>query len=164
MASGQTQLIRVGVIGAGACSADVARRAEAVGRLVARRGWVLLSGGLGGVMEHASRGAAQEGGLTVGILPGSDASSANPYISLAVPTGLDYARNVVLVRASQALIAVGGEYGTLSEIALGLKLGRPIAALGSWPVIEGLKQVSSPEEAVEFVARRLGESPTSEEA
>jgi uncharacterized protein (TIGR00725 family) len=157
MARNLHQLIRVGIIGAGTCSAAEADQAEAVGRLIARRGWVLLCGGLGGVMEAACRGAAQEGGLTVGILPGADAATANPYVRLSLPTGLDYARNVVLVRSSQALIAIAGEYGTLSEIAIGLKLGRPIAALGSWPAIEGLSQVSSPEEAVALVARHLGE-------
>lgn len=159
MARDISPLVRVGVIGAGACSAEVASQAEEVGRCIALRGWVLLCGGLGGVMEAACRGALKEGGLTVGILPGVDASSANPYVRLPIPTGLDYARNVVLVRACQALIAVAGEYGTLSEIAIGLKLGRPVVALGSWPIIENLPQVSSPEEAVESVARLLGENP-----
>lgn len=159
MAKDLPPLVRVGVIGAGACSAEVASQAERVGRCIARRGWVLLCGGLGGVMEAACRGALKEGGLTVGILPGIDASSANSYVRLPIPTGLDYARNVVLVRACQALIAVAGEYGTLSEIAIGLKLGKPIVALGSWPVIENLTQASSPEEAVEFIERLLGEKP-----
>ncbi|MDV2503001.1 MAG: TIGR00725 family protein [bacterium] len=157
MAHNLHRLIRVGVIGAGSCSAAEADQARTVGRLIARRGWALLCGGLSGVMEAACQGAAEEGGLTVGILPGTDAASANPYVRLSLPTGLDYARNVVLVRASQALIAVAGEYGTLSEIAIGLKLGKPIAALGSWPDIEGLSQVSSPEEAVALVAHHLGE-------
>ena len=157
MAHNLHRLIRVGVIGAGSCSVAEADQARIVGRLIARRGWALLCGGLGGVMEAACQGAAEEGGLTVGILPGTDAASANPYVRLSLPTGLDYARNVVLVRASQALIAIAGEYGTLSEIAIGLKLGKPIAALGSWPDIEGLSQVSLPEEAVALVAHHLGE-------
>jgi uncharacterized protein (TIGR00725 family) len=106
-------------------------------------------------MEAACRGAFEEGGLTVGILPGTDASSANPYVKLTLATGLDYARNVVLVRACQALVAVAGEYGTLSEIAIGLKLGKPVVALGSWPAIEGLHQASSPDEAVESITRLL---------
>ncbi len=148
-------LFRVGVIGAGECPEETASQAEAVGRLIARRGWVLLCGGLGGVMEAACRGASEEGGLTVGILPGAEASQANPYVRLAIPTGLDYARNVVLVRASQALVAVAGGYGTLSEIAIGLKLGRPVLAIGSWPEIRGLRQVSSPEEAIDSVAEVL---------
>ena len=162
MANNIQRLTRIGVIGAGACPADVADQAKAVGRLIARRGWVLLCGGLGGVMEAACHGAVEEGGLTVGILPGREAATANPYVRLSIPTGLDYARNVVLVRASQALIAISGEYGTLSEIAIGLKLARPIDALGSWPVIEGLGQASSPEEAVEYVAQRLNEKSGSE--
>lgn len=159
MTRASTTLIRVGVIGAGTCSAEVAGQAEEVGRLIARRGWVLLCGGLGGVMEAACRGACEEGGMTVGILPGVNPSAANPYVRLPIATGLDYARNVVLVRASQALFAVAGEYGTLSEIAIGLKLGKPIVSLGSWPALEGLLQVSSPEEGVERLATLLGEGP-----
>lgn len=159
MAADSTIFGRVGVIGAGTCSAQVAAQAEEVGRLIARRGWVLICGGLGGVMEAACRGAVEEGGLTVGILPGVDPAAANPYVRLPIPTGLDYARNVVIVRASQALFAVAGEYGTLSEIAIGLKLGKPVASLGSWPALEGLHQVASAEEGVEWLAGFLGEEP-----
>ena len=159
MALGSSTIVRIGVIGAGACSAEVAGQAEEVGRLIARRSWVLICGGLGGVMEAACRGAFEEGGMTVGILPGVDPSEANPYVRLPIPTGLDYARNVVLVRASQALFAVAGEYGTLSEIAIGLKLGKPVVSLGSWPALEGLRQVATAEEGVEWIEGILREGP-----
>jgi uncharacterized protein (TIGR00725 family) len=121
-----------------------------VGRLVAARGAVLVCGGLGGVMEAACRGAKEGGGTTVGILPGAERSAANEFVDVAIPTGLGEARNALVVRAADALIAVGGGYGTLSEIALALKAGKPVAGLGSWG-IEGVRQADTPEAAVEAV-------------
>ena len=121
--------------------------AEEVGRLLARRGAVVVCGGLGGVMEAACRGARGEGGTTVGILPGPDRGAANPHVSVAVPTGLGEARNALVVRAADALIAVGGAYGTLSEIALALKAGKPVIGLGTWE-IDGVERVEGPEAAV----------------
>jgi hypothetical protein len=103
-----------------------------VGAALAAAGAVLLTGGLGGVMEAASRGAARAGGLVVGILPGFSRTDANPWVAVPIVTGMDQARNVILVRSSDAVIAVGGRYGTLSEIALALKLGVPVVALRSW--------------------------------
>lgn len=124
------------VIGAGVCSDSEAATAEEVGRLLAEAGAVLLTGGRGGVMEAASRGAAQAGGLVVGILPGEDASQANPWVTLPVVTGLGEARNAVLMRTAQAVIAVGGEYGTLSEIAFALKFGRPVIGVHTWHAVD----------------------------
>lgn len=122
----------VAVVGAGRCSADVAALAEAVGRELAQRGAVLVCGGLGGVMGAACRGAKDAGGLTVGILPGTSRRDANPYVDLPVVTGMGEARNVLVVQSSQAVIAVSGEYGTLSEIAHALKLGIPVVGLSTW--------------------------------
>ncbi len=125
----------VAVIGAGVCSEQEAALAEEVGRRLAEAGAVVLTGGRGGVMAAASRGAAQAGGLTVGILPGEDASQANPWVALPIVTGLGEARNAVLMRTAQVVIAVGGEYGTLSEIAFALKFGRPVVGLRTWQAV-----------------------------
>jgi len=102
-------------------------------------------------MEAAARGAAQRGGLTIGILPGTDRASANPYVGVAIPTGLGEARNVLVVRASEGLIAIDGAYGTLSEIALGLQLGRPIVGLDTWSLDAPILRATGPAEAVEMV-------------
>jgi uncharacterized protein (TIGR00725 family) len=118
-----------------------------VGRLVAERGAVLVCGGLGGTMEAACRGAKQAGGTTVGILPGSDRSAANDFVDVAVPTGLGEARNALVVHTADVLIAVGGGYGTLSEIALALRAGKTVVGLGTWQ-IEGVVSVDGPEAAV----------------
>jgi uncharacterized protein (TIGR00725 family) len=120
--------------------------AEAVGAELARRGAVVVCGGLGGVMEAACRGAKGAGGTTLGILPGSDRSAANEWVDVAVATGLGEARNVLLVRASDALVAVGGGYGTLSEVALALKTQRPVIGLDTWD-IPGVVGAASPEGA-----------------
>jgi uncharacterized protein (TIGR00725 family) len=108
---------------------------------------VLVCGGLGGAMEAACRGASEAGGVTVGILPGDDRSAANRFVEVAIPTGLGEARNALVVRSADALVAVGGGYGTLSEIAFALKAGKPVIGLGSWE-IEGVRAVESPEQAV----------------
>jgi len=140
-------------VGAGEGDSPVA---QAVGRELASRSAVVVCGGLGGVMEAACRGAKEAGGHTVGILPGSDRTAANPFVDTAVPTGLGEARNVLVVRAADALIAVGGGYGTLSEIALALKAGKRVVALDSWD-IEGVVAVADPAAAVAAV---LGDSLT----
>src|SRR6266478_4309424 len=125
-------VVHIGVIGEGRCSRRTAALARRVGAAVARAGAALCSGGLGGVMEAASRGAAEAGGVVVGILPGFRRQEANRWVTVPIVTGMDQARNVVLVRSCDALIAVGGMYGTLSEIALALKLGVPVVGLGTW--------------------------------
>ena len=106
--------------------------AEQVGAEVARRGAVLVCGGLGGVMEAAARGAREAGGLTIGIVPGTSAGEANPFIDVPIVTGLGEARNALVVQSSDAVIAIAGAYGTLSEIALALKMGVPVIGLGTW--------------------------------
>lgn len=142
--------IQIGVIGSGRCDDATIEAAYLVGRLVAQRGAVLFTGGLGGVMEAASRGARESGGTTVGILPGFSVDEANPYLDISVVSGLSHARNAVLVRSCHAVVAVSGEYGTLSEIALALKMGIPVVALGAWAGIEGVHGAEGPDEAVEI--------------
>jgi len=122
----------VAVIGAGYCSRDIARLAEEVGRLLAQQGATLVCGGLGGVMEAACRGAKSAGGRTIGILPGRSRRDANPFVDIPVVTGMGEARNVIVAGSGQAVIAVSGGYGTLSEIAHALKLGIPVVGLSSW--------------------------------
>jgi len=124
----------IGVMGAAAYDSATAALARAVGRGIAQRGALLLTGGRAGVMEEASRGAREAGGTTIGILPGArpDESPANPYVDIPLYTGLGEARNWVNVCASDALIAIGGGFGTLSEIALALKARKPLVLLGSW--------------------------------
>ena len=123
---------QVAVIGEGACSRRTAAAAERIGRAIATAGAVLFTGGRGGVMEAASRGAAQAGGTVVGVLPGFGRGGANRWVQIPVVTGMDQARNVILVRSCDAVIAVGGMYGTLSEIALALKFGIPVIGLRTW--------------------------------
>jgi uncharacterized protein (TIGR00725 family) len=125
-----------------------------VGRLLAEGGAAVVCGGLGGVMEAACRGAKSAGGATIGILPGADRAAANPFVDVAVPTGLGEARNALVVRAADGVIAVGGGYGTLSEIAFALKAGKRVVGIGSWDV-DGVEPAGSPEEAVETVVRDL---------
>jgi uncharacterized protein (TIGR00725 family) len=123
---------RIGVSGAGDATATEVEVATRLGAALARRGAVVVCGGLGGVMTACARGAHEAGGLTIGILPGADAGAANPWITVPVVTDMGHARNVILVHSAEALVAVGGSYGTLSEVALALKIGVPVAALGSW--------------------------------
>jgi uncharacterized protein (TIGR00725 family) len=139
----------IGVIGAGSCNQDICDLAYEVGRHIALHDGILVCGGLEGVMAAAAKGAREAGGLTVGILPGTSHESANPDIVIPIPTGLDHARNVLVVRASHGLIAVAGGYGTLSEIALALKMGKPVIGLQSWALEGHLDQAVSPETAVE---------------
>jgi uncharacterized protein (TIGR00725 family) len=141
----------VAVVGAGEATADEIAAAEEVGRLLAERGAVLVCGGLGGVMEAACRGAKEGGGSTVGVLPGRDRAAANRYVDVAIATGLGEARNALVVRAADVLIAVGGGYGTLSEIALALKGGTPVVGIGSWELAgRPLKEARDAREAVEL--------------
>jgi uncharacterized protein (TIGR00725 family) len=126
------ELVFIGVIGGSDVSAPVAQTAEEVGREIARRGAVLVCGGMGGVMEAACRGASEEGGLTIGIIPGDSRREANPYVQIPIVTGIGYARNAVVVKSSQAIIAIDGSYGTLTEIGYALQSGVPVIGLGTW--------------------------------
>ena len=127
----------ISVIGASKCSAKEAKLAEEVGRELAKRGAVLICGGLTGVMEAACRGAKSEGGLTVGILPGNSRNDANQYVTIPIITGIGYARNSIVAKSGQAVIAIGGKYGTLSEIAYALQDKIPVIGLGTWVLATG---------------------------
>ena len=140
--------MQIGVIGSGYCSKEIESIAEDVGREIAKRGAILLCGGLLGVMEAAARGAKMEGGITVGILPGFKKDEANKYIDIKIPTGLSEARNIIIVRASDALISISGGYGTLSEIAFALKLRKPVIGIKTWEVSKDLIIAKDPKEAV----------------
>jgi uncharacterized protein (TIGR00725 family) len=137
----------VAVCGAADATASQLASAREVGRLLAESGVVVINGGLGGVSGAASEGAAQAGGTVVGILPDIDRSGANPHLSISLPTGMGQARNVLIVTAAESVIAIGDGWGTLSEIAVARRLGRPVVALDSWSV-EGLESVDTPGEAV----------------
>jgi uncharacterized protein (TIGR00725 family) len=145
----------VAVCGPGAATLEEAAAAEEVGRRLAEAGAVVVCGGLGGVMDAAARGAGRAGGLSIGILPGSTRIEASRHLTVAVPTGMGEARNALVVRAADAIIAIAGEFGTLSEIALALKLGKPVVGLGTWHLSreEGasddpIVRAGTPEEAV----------------
>lgn len=165
MNRGAAGLVRIGVIGASRPDRAAARHAYMVGTLIAGRGAVLICGGLGGVMEAAARGARQAGGLTIGVLPGDSALAANPYIDVPIVTGMGYARNILIVRSAQAVIAIGGSYGTLSEIAHALNCRVPLVGLGTWDVakIDAAKtqmvRAATPEEAVEKAFAQIPHLP-----
>jgi uncharacterized protein (TIGR00725 family) len=144
----------VAVVGPGDASPEELHTAEEVGAGLAAAGAVVVTGGLGGVMEAACRGARSRRGRTIGILPGEDREAANGWVEIAIATGLGELRNGLVVRAADALVAIGGGHGTLSEIALALKLGRPVVGLGTWE-IHGVDHVSTPEDALGRIAAVL---------
>lgn len=145
----------IAVIGNSSCTREEAKLAESVGQLLAQRGVIVICGGLGGVMEAVCRGAKSKGGLTLGILPGEDPGMANPWVDIPVVTGMGEARNVVVVKSARAVIAIGGGYGTLSEIAYALKSSIPVIGLNTWSLSrdgqenDSIMRVESAAEAVE---------------
>jgi uncharacterized protein (TIGR00725 family) len=149
----------VAVCGPDPCPEEVADQAEIVGHLLARAGAVVVCGGHGGVMEAASKGAAEEGGMVIGILPGSSRAEGNQYLTVSIPTRMGEMRNALIVRSADALIAIAGEFGTLSEIALALKIGVPVVGLGTWELakagrrVQAIAEASSPEDAVQQALR-----------
>jgi len=153
----------VGVVGPGEATAEEARAAEAIGRGLAQGGAIVVTGGHGGVMAAASRGAAEAGGIAVGILPGSNRSGANQWASITIPTGLGELRNGLIARACRGMIAIGGGYGTLSEVAFMLRLGRPVCAVSSWELVPPGGEIGDPaihratgaEDAVTWVLAHL---------
>ena len=145
----------IGVIGAGECSPEIYNQASELGHLIGKNEWVLLCGGLGGVMEGAAKGCYQSGGITVGILPGKEKDSANPFITLPIATGLGEGRNLLVVRASDVVVAIGGGYGTLSEIGLALKIGKPVIGLKTWPGIDEIDYVETPEQAIVIAVKYI---------
>jgi uncharacterized protein (TIGR00725 family) len=145
--------VYVAVVGPGDASPEELHAAEAIGRGIAQAGDMLVCGGLGGVMAAACRGAFEAGGMTIGILPGHDRAAANEWVRVALPTGLGELRIGLVVRAADVVVAVGGAYGTLSEVALALKTGVPVIGLGTWE-IEGIAVVDSPHGALQAIQQR----------
>jgi uncharacterized protein (TIGR00725 family) len=151
--------VYIAVVGPSAATPAEHQLGEEVGRLIAEAGAVLVCGGLGGLMEAAASGCARAGGRSVGILPGNTREEANPYLTVAVATGMGEARNAIVVRSADAVIAVAGEFGTLSEIALALKMGKPVVGLGTWELakggrpVEAIVRASTPEDAVSTALR-----------
>ena len=148
----------VSVIGSSDCSEGEARVAEEVGRELAQRGATLICGGLEGVMEAACRGAASQGGMTIGVLPGNSRKDANRYVKIPIVTGMGYARNAVVAKSGQAVIAIGGSYGTLSEIAYALQNGIPVIGLNTWSLSRGGqadKSIIIAQDPVEAVEKAL---------
>ncbi len=140
---------KIGIIGAGIAKEDVYELAREVGYLLGKEGAIVYTGGLGGVMEAASRGAVEAGTITVGILPGHNYQDANPYVKIPVLTDMGHARNVILVRSVEAVVAISGGYGTLSEIALALKMWKPVIGLKTWEGIPEVTYVNTPEEVLQ---------------
>jgi uncharacterized protein (TIGR00725 family) len=152
----------IAVVGSGEASPDILQTAEAVGASIARHEARLVCGGLTGVMEAACRGARSEGGLTIGILPGMDHRSANPYVDVAIPTGMGEMRNALIVRSAHAVIAVSGEFGTLSEIAFALRTEVPVVGLDTWDLarrgkaVDAIRRAEDPDMAVTLALEAAG--------
>lgn len=145
----------VGVIGAAHPTSEGVALAREVGAGIAAAGAVLVCGGLGGVMEAAARGCCEAGGEVLGILPGADAADANPFVTLAVPTNMGHARNVIIAHTSEVLIAIEGEYGTVAEAAIALKLGRFVYALRPQHPLDGMQTVATAADAVALAMQSL---------
>lgn len=148
--------IIIGVIGALDADDNEVRIAEAVGREIAARGCMLLSGGMGGVMEASCRGAKSGGGTTIGIIPGESKYKANKYVDIPIVTGMGHGRNIIVARSSDAVIAIGGGYGTLTEIAFALRLKIPVIGLNTWDVSSDIKREEDPIQAVDMAVRLGG--------
>jgi len=148
--------VYVAVVGSGAATGKLYQQAREVGELVVGRGGIGVCGGLGGVMEAAARGASERGGTAIGVLPDEDRGRANGYLSFSVATGAGQARNLAVVCSGDVVVAIGGEYGTLSEVGLALKVGRPVVSLGSWDLGEHVAVARTPREAVGAAFRLLG--------
>lgn len=144
--------LTIAVIGGNNCSNEIAKIAEDIGREIAKLGATLVCGGLGGVMEAASRGARAADGQTIGILPGNNKDDANQYIDIKIPTGLGYARNILVVKNADIVVAIDGRYGTLSEIAYALQMNKPVIGIDTWD-IKGIIKASTAIEVVEEIKK-----------
>jgi len=146
--------MNVAVVGGHSCSERIYKIAQELGQLIAQEGWILICGGSSGVMEAACKGAKEKGGLTVGILPSYDGAEANDYLDLKLPTGLGYGRNILVVRAAEFIIAVDGNYGTLSEIAFAFNDPKPVIGIETWD-IKGVVKVNTPKEAIQHIKEKI---------
>ncbi len=142
---------RIGVIGSGIAEGEIWEVAYRMGYLLGKEGALVYTGGLGGVMEAALKGASEAGTITVGILPGNKAEDANPYVKIPVVTNMGHARNVILVSSVEAVVAISGEFGTLSEIAIALKLWKPVIGIKTWENLPRVRYVETPEEALKLL-------------
>jgi len=149
----------IAVVGAGKCSKKLRDMASEVGRYVAEHGGVIVCGGMGGIMEGAARGAKEAGGLTIGILPTDSRDDANEYIDIVIPTGFGEARNIMVVRSADAVVAFPGKYGTLSEMAFALHARKPVVAVNAWRLGEEIHQTQTPIEAAELAMKLAAEEP-----
>jgi uncharacterized protein (TIGR00725 family) len=140
----------IAIIGAGKCSKKLRDMAADVGRYVAKNGGIVVCGGLGGVMEGASRGAKEGGGTVIGIIPSDDKNDANEFVDYVIPTGFGEGRNIFVVRTADAIIALPGKYGTLSEMALALHAGKPLVSVSAWKLGDEVQQVDDPIEAAKL--------------
>jgi uncharacterized protein (TIGR00725 family) len=145
----------IAVIGARDCDKEMYRVSEELGTLLAKNGFIVICGGLGGVMEATCKGAKNYGGRTIGILPGDDPQDANPYVDTVIPTGLGISRNLIIVRSAVGVIAVNGGFGTLSELAFALQLQKPVVGLNTWDVSDKIFSVATPQEAVTKISELL---------
>jgi uncharacterized protein (TIGR00725 family) len=145
----------IGIVGSREATAEQVAAAEAIGGAIAEMGLTLLCGGREGVMEAACRGAARRGGISIGVLPGERTEDANPHVTIPLATGIGVARNALIARAALCLVAVGGGYGTLSEVAFALQFGKPVFGLADPPAVAGLRRLASPDAAAEAVARSV---------
>jgi len=140
----------IGIIGGNVCTPEIEEVAIKVGKYIAERNGILICGGLGGVMEAGCKGAKEAGGMTIGVLPGMNPNDANQYVDIPIPTGMGYARNIIIVNSSNSVIAIDGKFGTLSEIAFCLQFGVPVISLFSWEVDPSIVIANSPEQAVDL--------------
>ncbi|MBD3381747.1 MAG: TIGR00725 family protein [candidate division Zixibacteria bacterium] len=145
----------IGVIGAGQCNSEITTKAFELGQEIARSGAILVCGGLGGVMRAVSKGARAEGGVTIGVIPGDSKEDANEYIDYPICTGMGQARNLVIINTADVLIAVAGQYGTLSEIGFARKSGKPVISLGSWEIDDSIVRAENAKEAVQLALQAI---------
>lgn len=138
----------IAIIGARACDKALFTKAEQLGILLAKNGYTIICGGLGGIMEAVCKGAAENGGLTIGILPGDNPEDANKYVRIPVATGMGVSRNLIIIRSAVAVIAVDGGFGTLSELAFALQLQKPVIGLGTWDVSDHIITASDPDDVL----------------
>ena len=141
----------VAVIGANACDQQIYELARKTGRALAQKGHRVICGGLGGVMEGVCRGVKEAGGISIGILPGDDPAEANPYVEIAIATGMGIGRNIIIIRSADAVLAIDGRFGTLSEIAYALQLEKPVIGLRTWDVSEAIKKADSIDQAMMMI-------------
>jgi uncharacterized protein (TIGR00725 family) len=148
----------IAVVGANSCDDNIYLLAEKAGKLLAQKGYTIICGGLGGVMEAVCKGARSGGGITIGILPGENTSDANPYVDIPVATGMGIGRNIIIIRTARAVLAIDGQYGTLSEIAYALQLKKPVVGLQTWEVSGDIIQTSNIDQAVNEIEKLVDKS------